>query len=645
MLVIPLNPENISSQIKKEHPFPFLILFILYGYIILRDAWLSDDAYITFRTVDNFVNGYGLTWNPVERVQVYTHPLWMFLNSFFYAFTHEIFFTSIFLSVAISLLALFLLANQLTHSKTTAALGILGLISSRAFIDYSTSGLENPLTHLLLVIFFIIYFKWEPSEKTLFWLSFVAALAAVNRMDIILLFLPALLFRFWLLKGKRSFIYWAAGFLPLVLWLAFSTFYYGFPFPNTAYAKLNTGIAAGELFKQGLYYFFNSIWFDPITLTLIASSLFLAAYIRQKMILPLAFGIGLYLLYIVRIGGDFMSGRFFTAPLLFALIIIFQYKLPSLKTSLGQLAFVMILIIGLGGIQPTLIPKPVNEAALRDKRGIADERSVYTPYTGLINVSRTNSLPNFEPRIEGIQAQKADQGVFTKLSIGIFAFYGGPEIHVIDFYALADPLLARLPAVRQLNWRIGHFGRLVPEGYEETLASGQNRLTDPTLAQYYDKLSIITREHLFSSSRLREIWRMNTGAYDDLINYEAYRYPKMVHVPFTAVQTPLPEGTALDSKGVIIFTVQGVEVELETAVHNTQLELSLDNNDDYQIIYFNGTKEVGQQTLLAPYTPDGLAIHIVNVPPTASQTGFDRIRIFPTRGDNVFGLGHITLSD
>jgi hypothetical protein len=40
-------------------------------------AWLCDDAYITLRTVANFCHGLGLTWNPDERVQTYTHPLWM----------------------------------------------------------------------------------------------------------------------------------------------------------------------------------------------------------------------------------------------------------------------------------------------------------------------------------------------------------------------------------------------------------------------------------------------------------------------------------------------------------------------------------------------------------------------------------------
>jgi hypothetical protein len=33
----------------------------------VRTAWMSDDAYLTLRTVDNWLHGYGLRWNPLER--------------------------------------------------------------------------------------------------------------------------------------------------------------------------------------------------------------------------------------------------------------------------------------------------------------------------------------------------------------------------------------------------------------------------------------------------------------------------------------------------------------------------------------------------------------------------------------------------
>jgi arabinofuranosyltransferase len=47
----------------------------VYLVIVLRAAWVSDDSFITMRTVDNWLQG-RLRWNTDERVQAYTHPLW-----------------------------------------------------------------------------------------------------------------------------------------------------------------------------------------------------------------------------------------------------------------------------------------------------------------------------------------------------------------------------------------------------------------------------------------------------------------------------------------------------------------------------------------------------------------------------------------
>lgn len=52
---------------------------VLLATVMIRSAWLSDDGLITFRTIDHFVNGGGLRFNLAERVQSYTHPLWLFL--------------------------------------------------------------------------------------------------------------------------------------------------------------------------------------------------------------------------------------------------------------------------------------------------------------------------------------------------------------------------------------------------------------------------------------------------------------------------------------------------------------------------------------------------------------------------------------
>ena len=57
--------------------YPALVWFL---HLVVMRAWVAEDAYITFRVIENAFSGYGLRWNIHERVQVYTHPLWMLLQ-------------------------------------------------------------------------------------------------------------------------------------------------------------------------------------------------------------------------------------------------------------------------------------------------------------------------------------------------------------------------------------------------------------------------------------------------------------------------------------------------------------------------------------------------------------------------------------
>src|SRR5580693_1139146 len=76
--------------------------------VIFAHVAITADAYVTFRVVDNFVHGYGLRWNIGERVQVYTHPLWMLLHIPFYALGINIFYITVAISAACTLGAVIL---------------------------------------------------------------------------------------------------------------------------------------------------------------------------------------------------------------------------------------------------------------------------------------------------------------------------------------------------------------------------------------------------------------------------------------------------------------------------------------------------------------------------------------------------------
>ena len=124
--------------------------------LVISRAWMSDDAFLTLRTLDNFVNGYGLRWNITERVQAFTHPLWALLLLGPYAVTREPYFTTLAMSVALTALSAIWIGLRFTTDAISGALALAVLTCSTFFVDYSTSGLENPLSHLI-----IIWFSWE----------------------------------------------------------------------------------------------------------------------------------------------------------------------------------------------------------------------------------------------------------------------------------------------------------------------------------------------------------------------------------------------------------------------------------------------------------------------------------------------------
>lgn len=78
-----------------------MILFITI-FIVIRVyiyGWVTDDAFITFKSVLNFIDGNGLVFNVGERVQSYTHALWFLILSLFAFFDTNLYFLSITMGV------------------------------------------------------------------------------------------------------------------------------------------------------------------------------------------------------------------------------------------------------------------------------------------------------------------------------------------------------------------------------------------------------------------------------------------------------------------------------------------------------------------------------------------------------------------
>ncbi|MFH1051257.1 MAG: hypothetical protein V1779_10070, partial [bacterium] len=346
----------------------------------------------------------------------------------------------------------------------------------------------------------------------------------------------------------RHLLYVFYGFIPFILWEIFSVIYYGFPFPNTYYAKLNTGIPIGEYIKQGLSYYANLFNNDLMSgVVIFVGIIGIVVYsIKEKtanIYLPLVFGITFYLLYILRIGGDFMSGRFFSVPLLMliAMLTYLDINLFKMKNIYILSSILLILsIIRFSTYKDNYISyqeirknenfnlNEFNEDLDRNKHGIEDERKYYYKDTGLMQrIVSGSSEPTFPEVMQGKSTRTNAPFVCVRVMIGAFGFFAGQKTNILDRVALSDAFLSRLKFSYDTSfskgWRIGHFFRKIPLGYLETKKTGQNQIEDIKLKKYYEKLKIVTESSIFSFHRFKEIWKINSGCYDYLLHAN-YKY-------------------------------------------------------------------------------------------------------------------------
>ena len=629
-----LRGELLQASPEQAIVVGFLSLYLV---LIVRTAWMSDDAYFTFRIISNFAAGEGLVFNVGERVYAYTHPLWMLALMAGVFFTHEFFYTTLAISILVSISAAVVFARWIASSSMVALVGIATMIVSKAYVDYSTSGLENPLSHLLVVVYLAVYFGASGSRWRVLALFTVAALAGVNRLDLLLIYLPSLLYVLWEERGRQAIWQAGLGLLPLILWEAFSLAYYGFPLPNSAYAKLLTGIPPSELLEQGIFYMFNSIKVDPITLLVVLAGSLTSLVLLRGSSIPIAVGAVLYIAYVVRIGGDFMSGRFLTVPLLVCVSLLCQVKLRDTWALAG---LVMVVIAGFAAPSPTLLSSSDSGEEIGntiDPWGIADERAFYSPGTGLFQVRRHVELPNNRFVGDGIALRESGESVFVSHGSAMRSFYAGNKIHVIDLFGLGDALIARLPAYVDPYWRIGHPQRNIPEGYAESVRTGRNLIVEPNLARYYDALERVISGPLISVDRLRDIVRLNLGFYDHLI--DAYVEALPLRVSISELSTNSAGAPSSEDRAIEIPT-EGLRVDLEGLSYARGVRVHVDRNADYQVIFTRGDEEVTRKLIAA--STDVQPIR-VGISAQAAQEGYDAITLHPVDERGAIFIYSVTL--
>ena len=481
----------------------------------LAHAWISDDALITLRSVANAVVGNGPTFNPWEMVQSYSHPLWFLLlvagSSVFLAPIHW----AVGLGILFSLLLLLVVLRAAQGDVLLGATAVLVLISLPAVVEWTTSGLENSLAMLLVATLARIAILPREGRFRPEVLGVVAAALILTRFDLALIAGPLALAWAWRRQPMHIVRAAISGAVPLLMWFAWARYTYGYVLPNTFYAKLNVDIPTHELFIQGVSYLRLGFARHPLMVVVLVSTVLTLTMSRFGLTPASRWGTlaagTLYILYVIRIGGDFMEGRFLGVVLVL-LVVVAMTDIAvrssgterNLVAGVGTRAFAGSMAIGVSIALVSGSPVPWQSEALSGERwsykasgyaDVADERGYF--------IDRGQSFWN------GQEIRHLD-GLFRGFSVaddlpaavevacgglGLKGLRAGSTVHVIDVCALTDPVLARIAyQERNFRWRAGHYRRPIPDGYIEAVATADlSRIVDPSVRAHVEAVWDVVR--------------------------------------------------------------------------------------------------------------------------------------------------------
>lgn len=209
----------------------------------------SDDAFISYRYARNLISGQGLVFNPGERVEGYTNLLYVLLMApaAWLVGADRLLAVSIgfnLLCAAATVLALFLFARERLGSPRAGMAALVLALCPSLWVAVA-SGLETPLVLALQVALWIAA---EPCAegrggrdrggRPLLALVILTVAMGLVRADGFIA--PLLAAAYLTLRGRRRAALAMAGATAVTLagLVAWRLAYYGWPLPNTYYAKV-----------------------------------------------------------------------------------------------------------------------------------------------------------------------------------------------------------------------------------------------------------------------------------------------------------------------------------------------------------------------------------------------------------------------
>lgn len=317
---LPGTPRRADSS-RGEKFWLFALMAIAVGvfvYSCLYFELTQDDAYISFRYAENFLNGDGLVFNIGERVEGYTNFLWVMI-----------------LALAKGLFGIdYLLTSQVLGVASGAGLFVLLLLLVQHHFEGRTWTFYTGLSLVMLSNLAIAYWAIASLETAAFACMAVSAvvseylrprltpalliIASLLRPEGVVVFGVILIHR--ILQNRRFPIeYFLMYVLPLVPFAVFKLTYYGSLFPNPYYAKSGVGL---EYILSGLEY----AWYFTKTVG-VFGVIFLLPLLAIRRLWErfslLYIYVFVYIAYIVWVGGDVLKVYRFFVPVIPVLYFLF----------------------------------------------------------------------------------------------------------------------------------------------------------------------------------------------------------------------------------------------------------------------------------------------------------------------------------
>jgi arabinofuranosyltransferase len=396
---------------------------------------LHDDAYISFRYARNMLRGEGLVYNPGERVEGYTNFLWVLLLASLGGPELDLTQPARIAGLAISLVlivAVYVAARGLglRFPWTLIPPVLLGLHGG--FLTESVMGLETPLYALLCLLGGWLAVGPGPPVRRL-WAGFFFALASMTRPDGLLV---AALLLGWAVAMRRSKAWEAVGVLILLFscYAAWRLVYYGYPFPNTFYAKVgwtSAQVLRGWRFQCDFLRETGAPW---ILAFLVSPFL---GWRHRSWLLPAVSLVVAYSAYVVLIGGDFnLTYRFY--------MVLYPWMALLAAVSLGRLAD-----MGRGSAHAIarVCACAWTVILILHLVGTFEEAWEYA-------TERRNNLPSQRSMGAHLKSVTGAGDMLAIHAAGAVAYYA--DLPTVDMYGLTDVNIAHQEQPALGQWTAGH---------------------------------------------------------------------------------------------------------------------------------------------------------------------------------------------